>query len=67
MDIVTQVQILDKTVCISHSGNALGKAKNPTILHPAMGKIVWLTVLFNLSMVTGLGEGKLNLNLLNST
>ena len=33
----TQVQILDKTDCISHSTNTLGKAMNPIILPPAMG------------------------------
>ena len=38
MDMVTQVQILDKAVCISHSANTLGKGMNPTILSPAMSK-----------------------------
>ena len=32
--------ILDKAVCISHSTNTLGKGMNPTILRPAMGKII---------------------------
>ena len=34
----TRVQILDKTDCISHSTNTLGKGMNPIILSPAMGK-----------------------------
>ena len=38
MDTVTQVQILDETVCISHRSNTLGKGMNPIILPPAMGK-----------------------------
>ena len=44
---------------------------NPIILPPAMegeyGQIVGQTVFFSLGEATGLGEGKLNLNLLNST
>ena len=32
---------------------------NPTILSPAMGKIVGQTGLFNLSIETSVGEGKL--------
>ena len=32
------VQFLDKTDCISHSTNTLGKGMNPIILPPAMGK-----------------------------
>ena len=35
---VTRVQILDKTDCILHSTNTLGKSMNPIILPPAMGK-----------------------------
>ena len=38
MDTATQVQILDKNDCISHSTNILGKGMNPIILPPAMGK-----------------------------
>ena len=38
MDMVTRVQILDETDCISHSTNTLGKGINPIILPPAMGK-----------------------------
>ena len=38
MDTATRVQILDKTDCISHSTNTLGKGVNPIILPPAMGK-----------------------------
>ena len=30
--------ILDKTVCISHGANTLGKGMNPIILPLAMGK-----------------------------
>ena len=33
-----QIQILDKTDCIPHSTNTLGKGMNPIILPPAMGK-----------------------------
>ena len=35
MDTVTQVQILDKTIYISHSANTLGKDMNAAILYPA--------------------------------
>ena len=49
---------LNKAVCISHTANTLGKNMNPTILLPAMGKIVGQTELFNLGMATSL-EGKL--------
>ena len=38
MDTVTQVQILDKAVCISHEAYTLGKCMNVTILPLAMGK-----------------------------
>ena len=38
MDMATRVQILDKTDCISHCTNTLGKGMNPIILPPAMGK-----------------------------
>ena len=39
MELVIQVQIEDKAVCISHSANMLGKGMNLTILPlPAMGK-----------------------------
>ena len=38
MDMVTQVQILDKAVCISYGANTLGKGMHPTILPPATGK-----------------------------
>ena len=38
MDMVTQVQILDKAVCILFCTNTLGKGMNLTILFPAMGK-----------------------------
>ena len=35
---LTRVQILDETDCISHSTYTLGKVMNPIILPPAMGK-----------------------------
>ena len=38
MDMVTRVQILDETDCISHSTNTLGKGMNPIIFPPAMSK-----------------------------
>ena len=38
MDIVDQVQTLNKAVCISHSANILEKGMNPTILPSAMDK-----------------------------
>ena len=38
MDMMTQVQILAKIVCISHSTNTLGKDMNLIILHLAMSK-----------------------------
>ena len=36
--VMTRVQTLDETDCISHSTNTLGKGMNPIILPPAMGK-----------------------------
>ena len=65
MDTMTQVQILEETVCISHSTNTLGKSMNQTILPPAMDKIVDHTGFFSLGMAPSLEEGKLNSNLLN--
>ena len=38
MDQATQVQYLDKAVCISYSANIFGKDMNVTILHSAMSK-----------------------------
>ena len=35
---VSQVQILDKAVCVSFCTNALGKSINPSLLPPDMGK-----------------------------
>ena len=59
MDSATQVQTLDKAVCISHSANTLRKSINPTILLlPVMSKIVGQSVLFNFGMATSLREGK---------
>ena len=63
---VIQVQTLDEAVYISYSTNTLGKTMNPTILSIAMGKMVGQTGLFCPVVVSGLGEGKLNSNLLNS-
>ena len=34
MESVTQIQILDKVVCISISTNALGKGMNPSVFQP---------------------------------
>ena len=59
MDTTARVQILDETNCVSHSTNTLGKGMNPTILPPAMGKIVGQTRFFSLGETTSLGEGKL--------
>ena len=59
MDTQTRVQIPARTVCISHIVNILGKGTNQNILPTATGKIVGQSVLFNLSMATGLEEGKL--------
>ena len=56
MNKVTQVQILDEAVYISHKGNSLGKDMNSTIPSPAMGKIVGRTGLFNFGIVTDLSE-----------
>ena len=38
MDTATWVQIRDEVECISQSANTFGKAMNPIILPPAMGK-----------------------------
>ena len=38
MDTVTQVQILNEAVCISHRANTIKKGITPTIFFPAMGK-----------------------------
>ena len=56
MDMVTQVQILDIAVFISHSANSLGKGMNPTILPPTQEKIVKFTGLLSFSMTTCLEE-----------
>ena len=47
MNSATQVQILNNAVSISHIANTLRKGMNPTILFPAIGKIVEQTGLFN--------------------
>ena len=38
MESVTQVTIMDKSVCISLHANALWKDMNQSVLLPAMGK-----------------------------
>ena len=38
MDMAAQVQILDETVCISHSANTLEKGMTPSISPSAMGR-----------------------------
>ena len=38
MHMVTQVQILNKAICISHSANTIGKGMNSFILPSAMDK-----------------------------
>ena len=38
MNMMTQVQVLDKAVCISHGAKTLGKGMNPIILPLTMGK-----------------------------
>ena len=60
MDIVTQVHILNKAVCISHSTSTLGKDMNSIILSPAMDKKVGQSGLFNFGIVTDLEERTLN-------
>ena len=66
MDIVTWVQNLDEAVYISDSPNNFGEDRKTIILFPARinSREDWL---FNLGMATSLEEGKLNLNLLNSS
>ena len=39
MDMATQVQILDKAVCISHSTDTFEKGRHPTIFPPAISKL----------------------------
>ena len=35
---MNQVQIMDKTVSVSHSTNTLGKGMHPVVLFPAIDK-----------------------------
>ena len=43
MELVIQVEILDKAVYISLCANALGKGVNPSVFLPAMGsRIDWV-------------------------
>ena len=39
MDLATQVQILNKAVCISYYANTFAKGMNPTVLSTTMGKL----------------------------
>ena len=59
MDTVTQVQILDEAVCVSHNSITFGKGMNLTVLHLGMGKITGQTKLFTIGMACSLGERKL--------
>ena len=47
--LVTLVQILNEAVYIAYSTNTLGKGMNPTILTPAMSKL--LDSLYSLTLV----------------
>ena len=38
MELVTQIQILDKAVCISFSTNTLREGMHPSVVTPAVGK-----------------------------
>ena len=49
-----QVQILDKPIYVSLCANALGKGMKPSLLPPAIGKIVR-----HIGQSTNLGEGTL--------
>ena len=59
MDMAARVQIMGKTVCISHSANILENAIIPVILSAANGKIAGQTETFNLDMTNSQEEGKL--------
>ena len=63
---VTRVQVLDKAVYIFHITNTLWKKNESNYYSSRYELIVGQTWLFNLGMAAGQGEGKLNLNLLNS-
>ena len=58
MNMTTQVRILDEAVCFSQCLNTFGKGVRPTILLPAMGKIIEKTGIFNLGKATSLVEWK---------
>ena len=60
MDTDTQIQT---RVSAFRKTNTVEKGVSPTILPPAMGRVHWL---LDLGTVTGLGEVKLNPNLINS-
>ena len=61
MDMVTWVQILNKTVYISHTDNTFGKG-----LNQVMGKIVEQSELFNIGGNQSRRKKILNSNLLNA-
>ena len=56
MGSAAQVQILNKTVCISCCANALVNVLNQSLLLPALGKIVMQTGSFSFGMATGREE-----------
>ena len=61
---MTQVQILNNIICISHAANIIGIDMYWTILHQNLSEIVGQTWLFKLVIVNGLEKEKLNSNLL---
>ena len=48
MDAAIRVQILDEADCISHCTNSLGKDMNPSILPPAISRLNFLTLVWQL-------------------
>ena len=58
MESATQVQILEKAVCISFCTNAFEKGMNPSFLPAVMGKIEKQTGFFNLGKVISLEKRK---------
>ena len=59
IDMISQIQILDKATCISLLANVVGKGINPSLLSTTLGKIVGQTGLFSFGWATILGEEKL--------
>ena len=66
MDMATRIQILKEAVCIPHSASTFGEKYESNYSSSSYEQIVGLTWLVNPGMTTDLGEGKINLNLLNS-